>query len=189
MSYYALPDSFALWYFLAWMDRCLFCMGHSTGLSEVAFFINFRWVEVRRISVSIYLLPQHPKGKTFTITTNVGISISFNSFLSSLALRGLWVTNARPLPMGVSQLGNGLRTIIRLTYQKSLHTHAHTHTRRVAWCFTIMPLWRDVCTFGGTWEVMLSVSGNPLSITIWVQAYGFCNHRISVKTSFVYGSL
>lgn len=76
--------------------------------------------------MSIYLLPQHPKGKTFTITTNVGISISFNSFLSSLALRGLWVTNARPLPMGVSQLGNGLRTIIRLTYQKSLHTHAHT---------------------------------------------------------------
>ena len=79
--------------------------------------------------MSIYLLPQHPKRKTFTITTNVGISISFNSFLSSLALRGLWVTNARPLPMGVSQLGNGLRTIIRLTYQKSLHTHTHTYTR------------------------------------------------------------
>ena len=58
-------------------------MDHGTSLSEVAFSINFWLVEVRRISVSIYLLPQPQNGKTLTITTNVGIDISF-CFLSKV---------------------------------------------------------------------------------------------------------
>ena len=78
-----------------------------------------------------------------------------------------------------------MKSIIRLTYWKSSHTHTHTQgfLQGFFWCFTIMPLWKNVYTFGGTWEVISQSLSIPPT---WVLSYGYCNNRTSVKASFTY---
>lgn len=91
-------------------------MGHGTMLSEVAFLLISGELRLEESLCQSVYFPRTSKGKTFTVTTKMVINILVNSLPASLAPQGLWVTNPGPIPMRVSQLGTGLRNIIRLTY-------------------------------------------------------------------------
>lgn len=72
------PDSFSPLIFSC-MGRNPFCMGHETSLSEPAFFVNFWWVEFRRISLVILSIPPFPKRKGIYCNNRYGHQYSLQS--------------------------------------------------------------------------------------------------------------
>lgn len=124
--------------------------------------------------MSIFILPQPPKGKTFTITTNRGIHIFFNHsllpwpytvygqptqdlFLWSITV-GKWFEECHKAHTPKVFFSTHIH-IHRHTYVCT-HTHA-THTQVCLMLYHDASLKRCLPLWGSIWEVLPSGSGIP----------------------------